>query len=76
MWLDLILALALVFANALLVASEFALARLRTTHVAELEREGRLGAASLRHATAHLDAYRPGQMGPGPYGAPEPRRAI
>jgi DNA-binding NarL/FixJ family response regulator len=57
MWLDLLLALALVFANALFVASEFAFARLRPTQVAELERERRIGSASLRHAAAHLDAY-------------------
>jgi CBS domain containing-hemolysin-like protein len=39
------------------VASEFALARLRPTQVAELEREGRRGTGSLRHAVTHLDAY-------------------
>jgi magnesium and cobalt exporter, CNNM family len=57
MLLDLLVALALLFANALFVASEFALARLRPTQVAELERERRVGARSLRHAAAHLDAY-------------------
>jgi CBS domain containing-hemolysin-like protein len=55
--IDVVLAFALVLANALFVASEFALARLRPTQVAELEREHRAGARSLRHALSHLDAY-------------------
>jgi CBS domain containing-hemolysin-like protein len=55
--IDLLLAFALVLANALFVASEFALARLRPTQVAELERARRSGARSLRHALTHLDAY-------------------
>ena len=57
MLFDLFLALVLLGANAVFVASEFALARLRPTQVAELERERRVGVRSLRHATAHLDAY-------------------
>jgi CBS domain containing-hemolysin-like protein len=57
MLLDLLLAAALVFANALFVAAEFALTRLRPTQVDELDRERRAGARSLRHAIAHLDAY-------------------
>ncbi len=57
MLLDLLIALALVLANGVFVASEFALARLRPTQLAELERERRSGARSLRHAVAHLDAY-------------------
>ena len=57
MLLDLLLALALVLANGFFVASEFALARLRPTQVAELERQRRAGARSVRHAVAHLDAY-------------------
>ena len=57
MLLDLLLALLLLCANALFVASEFALARLRPTQVAEFERERRVGARSLRHAVGHLDAY-------------------
>ena len=52
-----LLAFALVLANGFFVASEFALARLRPTQVAELERQRRAGARSLRHALAHLDAY-------------------
>lgn len=57
MVVDLLIALALVLANGFFVATEFALARLRTTQVADLEREGRPGAHSLRHAVSHLDAY-------------------
>jgi CBS domain containing-hemolysin-like protein len=56
-FLDLLLACALVLANGFFVASEFALARLRPTQVAELERQRRAGARSLRHALDHLDAY-------------------
>lgn len=55
--LDLLLGFALVLANAFFVASEFALARLRPTQLADLERAGRRGSRSLRHAIAHLDAY-------------------
>jgi CBS domain containing-hemolysin-like protein len=57
MLLDFLIALALVLANGIFVASEFALARLRPTQLAELERERRSGARSLRHAVDHLDAY-------------------
>jgi CBS domain containing-hemolysin-like protein len=54
---QLLIAIALVLVNGFFVASEFALARLRPTQVAELETERRRGASSLRHAIAHLDAY-------------------
>lgn len=57
MFLDLLLAFALVLANGFFVASEFALARLRPTQIAELERHRRAGVRSLGHAVAHLDAY-------------------
>jgi len=57
MSLALLVALALVLANGFFVASEFALARLRLTQVAELERQRRAGVRSLRHAVDHLDAY-------------------
>ena len=57
MVVDLLIAVALVLANGFFVASEFALARLRTTQVADLERERRPGSRSLRHALTHLDAY-------------------
>ena len=57
MMADLVIAGALVLANAFFVASEFALARLRPTQLSELERERRRGAGSLRHAVEHLDAY-------------------
>jgi CBS domain containing-hemolysin-like protein len=57
MLLDLLIAAALVLVNSFFVATEFALARLRPTQVAQLERERRAGARSLRHAIAHLDAY-------------------
>ncbi|HET9436816.1 MAG TPA: hemolysin family protein [Gaiellaceae bacterium] len=55
--LEIALALALVAANGFFVATEFAIARIRTTHVNELEAAGRAGARSLRHAVEHLDAY-------------------
>ena len=55
--LDLLLAGALVLANAFFVAAEFALARLRPTQVSELEVQDSPGGRSLRHALAHLDAY-------------------
>src|SRR5436305_786990 len=54
---DLLIALLLLAANALFVAGEFALTRLRPTQLVELERDRRVGASSLRHAVAHLDAY-------------------
>ena len=54
---DLLIAAALVLANAFFVAAEFALARMRPTQLSELEDERRRGARSLRHAVTHLDAY-------------------
>jgi CBS domain containing-hemolysin-like protein len=50
-------ALALVAANGLFVAAEFALTRLRPTQVAELERTGGRRARRVRHAVEHVDAY-------------------
>jgi CBS domain containing-hemolysin-like protein len=55
--LSVIGALVLVAANGFFVATEFAIARIRLTQVAELERQGKPGARSLRHAVEHLDAY-------------------
>jgi CBS domain containing-hemolysin-like protein len=55
--LDLLIAGALVLANAFFVASEFALARMRPTQMSEIELQRRPGARSLRHAVEHLDAY-------------------
>jgi CBS domain containing-hemolysin-like protein len=55
--LGILLALVLVATNGLFVATEFAITRMRPTQLAELEAEGRPGAASLRHAVEHLDAY-------------------
>ncbi len=49
--------LALVLANGFFVATEFAVARLRPTQVDELERQGKAGASSARHAVDHIDAY-------------------
>jgi CBS domain containing-hemolysin-like protein len=57
MLLQLLIAFALVLANGFFVASEFALARLRPTQIAQLEQEQRRGAGSLRHAISRLDAY-------------------
>jgi CBS domain containing-hemolysin-like protein len=55
--LSIIGALLLVAANGFFVATEFAIARIRTTQVAELEQLGRPGAGALRHAVDNLDAY-------------------
>jgi magnesium and cobalt exporter, CNNM family len=57
MALELIIAILLVLANALFVATEFAIARLRPTQVEELMREGRPGARSVQHAVEHIDSY-------------------
>jgi CBS domain containing-hemolysin-like protein len=54
---DLTIAVLLVLANGFFVATEFAIARLRPTQVAEFEREGRPGARSVRHAVEHIDSY-------------------
>lgn len=54
---ELIVALVLVLANGFFVASEFAVARLRLTEAIEMERAGRAGARSARHAVEHIDAY-------------------
>jgi len=55
--IQIVAALLLVVANGFFVATEFSVARIRVTQVAELEAEGRPGARSLRHAVDHLDAY-------------------
>jgi CBS domain containing-hemolysin-like protein len=55
--LSLLAAAALVAANAFFVATEFSLARLRTTQVDDYVRQGRAGAKSARHAVDHIDAY-------------------
>ena len=57
MLLDVILPLMLVLANGVFVAAEFAVVRVRPTQVEELERSGRPGASSVRHAVGHVDAY-------------------
>jgi CBS domain containing-hemolysin-like protein len=54
---ELLFALWLVAANGFFVASEFAIARLRPTQVADFVRQGRPGARSARHAVDHIDAY-------------------
>jgi len=54
---ELIVALLLVLANGLFVATEFAIARLRPTQVDELVREGKPGARSVQHAVEHIDSY-------------------
>jgi CBS domain containing-hemolysin-like protein len=54
---ELLFAIVLVAANGFFVASEFAIARLRPTQVAELARERRPGAKSAAHAVEHIDAY-------------------
>lgn len=55
--IQIVAALLLVVANGFFVATEFSVARIRVTQVAELEAEGRPGARSLRHAVDHLDSY-------------------
>ncbi|MDQ3676263.1 MAG: hemolysin family protein [Actinomycetota bacterium] len=57
MAVELIIALALVVANGFFVATEFAVTRLRLTEAIEMERAGRPGARSARHAVEHIDAY-------------------
>ena len=57
LFLQLVASLLLVAANAFFVAVEFAIARVRTTQVDELESEGKPGARSLRHAVENIDAY-------------------
>ncbi len=57
MAVDILIALALVLANGFFVATEFAVARLRPTQIDELERQGKAGARSARHAVDHIDAY-------------------
>jgi CBS domain containing-hemolysin-like protein len=54
---ELLLAIALVAANAFFVASEFAIARLRPTQVDDLVNQRRPGARSAQHAVTHIDAY-------------------
>lgn len=54
---ELIIALVLILANGFFVASEFAVTRLRMTEAIDMERAGRPGARSARHAIEHIDAY-------------------
>lgn len=53
----LIVAGVLVLANGFFVALEFAAARARPTHVAELVEQRKPGAKSAQHVVDHLDAY-------------------
>ena len=57
MAIELLVALLLVAANGFFVASEFSIARLRPTQVAELVRQRRPGAKSVQHAVEHIDSY-------------------
>jgi CBS domain containing-hemolysin-like protein len=57
MALDLGIALLLVAANGFFVATEFSIARLRPTQVADYMRDGKPGARSAKHAVEHIDAY-------------------
>jgi CBS domain containing-hemolysin-like protein len=52
-----VLAVLLIAGNFFFVAAEFAVTRARPTEVAELVSRGARGAASLRHAVDHIDAY-------------------
>ncbi|HUF01570.1 MAG TPA: hemolysin family protein [Gaiellaceae bacterium] len=55
--LALVGSLALVAANGLFVATEFAITRIRLTQIAGLEDQGKGGTKALRHAVENLDAY-------------------
>jgi CBS domain containing-hemolysin-like protein len=57
MILQLALTALLVAANGFFVATEFALARLRPTQIADFEAQRLPGAKSVRHAVEHIDAY-------------------
>jgi CBS domain containing-hemolysin-like protein len=57
MIVNVVLAVLLIAGNFFFVAAEFAITRARPTEVAELESRGARGAASLRHAVDHIDAY-------------------
>jgi CBS domain containing-hemolysin-like protein len=57
MIVNLVLAVLLIAGNFFFVAAEFAITRARPTEVAELGSRGARGAASLRHAVDHIDAY-------------------
>jgi CBS domain containing-hemolysin-like protein len=50
-------ALGLVGLNAFFVATEFAVTRVRLGQIVELEKAGKPGARSARHAVEHIDAY-------------------
>ena len=54
---QLLISALLVMANGFFVVAEFSLTRVRPTQLVEWEHDGRLGAASVRHAVEHLDAY-------------------
>jgi CBS domain containing-hemolysin-like protein len=53
----LVVAAMLVAANGFFVGTEFAVARLRPTQVADFLRDRRPGAKSAKHAVEHIDAY-------------------
>ncbi|MBI2895095.1 MAG: HlyC/CorC family transporter [Deltaproteobacteria bacterium] len=54
---QLLLAAALVGANAFFVAAEFAIVKVRVTRLEELEKRGKAGARVARTVTQHLDMY-------------------
>lgn len=55
--LQLLAAFGLVLANGFFVASEFAIARVRPTQVADWVGENRPGGRSVEHAVTHIDSY-------------------
>ncbi|HSI97709.1 MAG TPA: hemolysin family protein [Gaiellaceae bacterium] len=57
MTLSLFGSLALVAANGFFVATEFAITRIRSTQISDLEAKGKGGTKALRHAVDNLDAY-------------------
>lgn len=54
--LEVVVVLALVFANGFFVAAEFALVKVRTSQLYPLEKKGGIGVRSAIRATEHLDA--------------------
>src|SRR4051812_43729630 len=54
---EILVCVALVVANGFFVVAEFSLARVRPTQLTDWERQGKPGAARVRHAVDHLDAY-------------------
>lgn len=57
MAVELLIAVLLILANGFFVASEFAITRIRSTQVDELQRAGRPSAGAVQKAVDRIDAY-------------------